>query len=758
MRVQLAGWLVCCALAASAAQADPLRDLPRPSDKGVMPIDETQCGLNKPSHIVGARLIVRNTLRPIGPYVVRLPGYTTADDETPLPRAPGQTYPEGADLDYFAPMELHAKPGDTLRIDLVNQLLDSETVPDDPNFTQTAVVNSNDRMVNLHTHGLIVKPRPYGPCGALGDYIFDDVDWSATAHYRIDIPERIRGAYFNAPKTDAAYQRDRKGPYPAGPYWIHSHLHGLAKYSVLAGQSAFLSVDCPNEKDVNQCPNGATALQVEPKDVKVLALKDIQVLVDGDHTPDKFTTPAPDPHDQTAWFADKLYNTTNCGPVDPSAPPAPEPFCFAPYALGSAPPAVVNAVPSNMTAVVWLFTINGQLHPSLELGPQSPRQLWRIANLSAVATYRLRIVDDQNRPQKIMRVVSVDGVLAGAENGGAPGDFGERAETDEILLTPAARTEIVVDWSGGAADKTLRLINAPFCTSKFNPDGSCGADPYPAVTLADVVMKAAPAVAPKSTNLTAARVSLASPYAFSRRSVEVSPPSANNPANCIAMPKSNFRTIRFEQDQANFFIGPYDAGGATDAEKLKNVRSFRHDSPPGARPHICVESGKTELWLLENNTAELHNFHIHQSKFRLATPKELKERGIEGAVFDPTGLLDKQVSGLMAAFEAESKANGAVWHDTIPVAPAGDGMPGHTAIVIPFDDENQIGTFVYHCHILEHEDGGMMGVVEVYKPGALRVGALTTPTGFCGRPPVGYSPIPTRAASWGERFALSLGL
>jgi FtsP/CotA-like multicopper oxidase with cupredoxin domain len=30
-----------------------------------------------------------------------------------------------------------------------------------------------------------------------------------------------------------------------------------------------------------------------------------------------------------------------------------------------------------------------------------------------------------------------------------------------------------------------------------------------------------------------------------------------------------------------------------------------------------------------------------------------------------------------------------------------------------FRNKNIIGTFLYHCHILEHEDGGMMGSIEV---------------------------------------------
>jgi FtsP/CotA-like multicopper oxidase with cupredoxin domain len=30
-----------------------------------------------------------------------------------------------------------------------------------------------------------------------------------------------------------------------------------------------------------------------------------------------------------------------------------------------------------------------------------------------------------------------------------------------------------------------------------------------------------------------------------------------------------------------------------------------------------------------------------------------------------------------------------------------------------FRDPNTVGTFLYHCHLLEHEDGGMMGLIRV---------------------------------------------
>jgi len=40
--------------------------------------------------------------------------------------------------------------------------------------------------------------------------------------------------------------------------------------------------------------------------------------------------------------------------------------------------------------------------------------------------------------------------------------------------------------------------------------------------------------------------------------------------------------------------------------------------------------------------------------------------------------------------------------------------PTSTFIVVPF---HEIGDFVFHCHILEHEDGGMMARIHV-QPGA----------------------------------------
>lgn len=93
------------------------------------------------------------------------------------------------------------------------------------------------------------------------------------------------------------------------------------------------------------------------------------------------------------------------------------------------------------------------------------------------------------------------------------------------------------------------------------------------------------------------------------------------------------------------------------------------------RVDISASAGSTEDWVLTNTSAMDHPFHLHAWPFRVI------ERSSGPA--DPPG-----------------------WKDTVNV-PA----RGSVRIRIPFVDIT--GRTVYHCHILDHEDQGMMGVIEV---------------------------------------------
>ncbi len=106
--------------------------------------------------------------------------------------------------------------------------------------------------------------------------------------------------------------------------------------------------------------------------------------------------------------------------------------------------------------------------------------------------------------------------------------------------------------------------------------------------------------------------------------------------------------------------------------------------PHSGVPDIVVKQGTVEDWIIENRSNELHAFHIHQLHFLLLD------------------YLGKPVSEPFL-------------RDTVNVPYYKDNMLVYPSVRLRMDfrDPNTVGTFVYHCHLLEHEDGGMMGLIRV---------------------------------------------
>jgi FtsP/CotA-like multicopper oxidase with cupredoxin domain len=111
--------------------------------------------------------------------------------------------------------------------------------------------------------------------------------------------------------------------------------------------------------------------------------------------------------------------------------------------------------------------------------------------------------------------------------------------------------------------------------------------------------------------------------------------------------------------------------------------------PAATEPNIIARQGDVEDWIIENRSTELHAFHIHQIHFLL---------------------LD--VSG--------TPVNEPFLRDTVNVPYFTDRMLKFPSVRLRMDfrGPNAVGTFVYHCHLLEHEDGGMMGLIRVEPNGA----------------------------------------
>jgi FtsP/CotA-like multicopper oxidase with cupredoxin domain len=93
------------------------------------------------------------------------------------------------------------------------------------------------------------------------------------------------------------------------------------------------------------------------------------------------------------------------------------------------------------------------------------------------------------------------------------------------------------------------------------------------------------------------------------------------------------------------------------------------------RSDIIARLGATEIWKIENIVGMDHPFHLHGFQFQV---------------------LDR--NGVPEPFRS--------WKDTVNV-------PKHESVrfIVRFDDFP--GKWMFHCHILDHEDRGMMGVLEV---------------------------------------------
>jgi FtsP/CotA-like multicopper oxidase with cupredoxin domain len=92
---------------------------------------------------------------------------------------------------------------------------------------------------------------------------------------------------------------------------------------------------------------------------------------------------------------------------------------------------------------------------------------------------------------------------------------------------------------------------------------------------------------------------------------------------------------------------------------------FTGDDFPTSVLHACATLHRGEVWELINTTDELHYFHLHQGKFRLARKGDpVMPNSVTETFQDPAHLLD----GIVAE-RPTTTPNVDLWHDTFPVPP-----------------------------------------------------------------------------------------
>jgi FtsP/CotA-like multicopper oxidase with cupredoxin domain len=108
----------------------------------------------------------------------------------------------------------------------------------------------------------------------------------------------------------------------------------------------------------------------------------------------------------------------------------------------------------------------------------------------------------------------------------------------------------------------------------------------------------------------------------------------------------------------------------------KGNSEFRVNGVPywKAKPYLAA-LGDTQLWVIKNDTQWDHPFHLHGFFF-------------------------------IALDEKNQPIRPMTWKDTLNIP-----MKTTTRFLVTFDERP--GTWMFHCHILDHADGGLMGTVHV---------------------------------------------
>jgi FtsP/CotA-like multicopper oxidase with cupredoxin domain len=290
--------------------------------------------------------------------------------------------------------------------------------------------------------------------------------------------------------------------------------------------------------------------------------------------------------------------------------------------------------------------------------PAGRKQLWRILNAATDAFLDLAIVDESGKPLPL-EVVARDG-SALTDDAGTP--LPVVATLSSQFVPPAGRLEVLVSAPPPGV-KAYLLTHAV--------DTGCAGDRLPERRLAVITSVGAspePAATAQVTQVTQGSRSNFFSGLLARHT---------NRERVIAMAEYPRPGIT---DQVDFYI----------VERKPGARLVPYGM--GSPPAISVRAGTTEEWIVENWTNELHAFHIHQVHFRVLS--------IDGKSVVNPPLLDVVNVPYAEATGYHSKE--------------GPVRPGRVRIKL-FFPESLAGDIPFHCHLVDHEDNGMMAVLRVKK-------------------------------------------
>lgn len=579
------------------------------------------------------------------------------------------------------PATWRTEPGRSLAFTLINDL---------PCAAPEAGKHMRADQTNLHVHGLLVHPNSKDALGQYGDHSMLVLESGRRAS-----SGRGGGPCARPGRPDsndpharesgqAGFRVSLPASHPYGMSWYHPHVHEVAGAQVGAGMSGLISVgdiwstayarysaltgtaadqaQVPESDRIGQDPQRAEeerALRRQTQQVHLM-LKDLQL--------------AAIPGRANAYRYNPSFTPDLCG----GQARAPQAWCRAGKGGG-----------------VWLFTVNGQLQPELQIG-RGQRQVWRIANVSGTVSYELQLritAPRQHAGQVVpLQVVGGDGVAFHQSKAQANYQH-------EMMLLPSARVDVHVDplhvcrVLQRLPDRPGTPCTMPGIEAVLETAGpNLGADQWPQADLMRVRIESIDTYRSEhDPGPLGVSVRQAPQARAAATPVPVEPPCSNGPTRIT---EGQYRLIGLRNDMVagkeRFGMavsGPHALVGGQPAVIDLPRKAYRAFDP--SRIDLCIHAdlarGYEERWVVRNDSDEVHNFHLHQARFEVLDHRD-----------GPRPL-------------HAGKASGAgIWHDNFPINPG-----GWILLRVRFDQPEQAGRYMYHCHILEHEDKGMMAMIQV---------------------------------------------
>jgi len=313
------------------------------------------------------------------------------------------------------------------------------------------------------------------------------------------------------------------------------------------------------------------------------------------------------------------------------------------------------------------------------------KEFWRVSNSTSDAPLDLQVRFD-GVPQTI-QVVGIDAVPVNSQDGPQPPAL---IPVTHFRLPPASRVEFIVNapspsvslaqlvaqqvYTGPLGDN---IPTRPLLTMQLVPDNDAATSAYakvPAFTALDTHRKRFAGISSVTPSVT--------------------------------------RTVYFEEveDGTAFFIN---ASGCVTAKGSKCAiqpypldTKFDNNNPPA----IITTQGSVEKWIIQNHARENHELHQHQIHFKVLSQDNFEANGSQQA---------PAINGQFLDMVDVPFCGGPAPQDGTVNPPACVDLSGNPVIPYPqvqalMDFRGpDIGDFVFHCHILGHEDRGMMAIERV---------------------------------------------